>query len=205
MLDINSNVRTNSSYWVFSTGTGINDSGSICGFGFSSSQLSERGVLMELLPVKPLINEQPKSQTVAIGSTVNLNVAAASLSLQLSFQWFLGTNAIIGATNATLVITNAQETDAGSYTVTVANESGSVTSDLAVLTILPGLGINLVPAIAIAGTSGALYDLEYANVIGPTNAWVTLATIMVTNNPQVYCDISAIGQPARFYRLVRVP
>jgi hypothetical protein len=47
--------------------------------------------------------------------------------------------------------------------------------------------------------------LDCINAIGPTDAWVTLDTVTLTNTSQLYFDTSSIGQPARRYRIVRVP
>jgi hypothetical protein len=47
--------------------------------------------------------------------------------------------------------------------------------------------------------------LDYINAIGPTDAWVTLDTITLTNPSQLYFDVSSIGQPTRLYRIVPVP
>jgi hypothetical protein len=43
------------------------------------------------------------------------------------------------------------------------------------------------------------------NAFGPPGNWLPLATITLTNSPEMYFDVSAIGQPARFYRFVQVP
>ena len=40
---------------------------------------------------------------------------------------------------------------------------------------------------------------------GPTDAWITLTTVTLTNTSQLYFDTSAPGQPERLYRLVPVP
>jgi hypothetical protein len=74
-----------------------------------------------------------------------------------------------------------------------------------VLSVLPALDLHMVPAISLAAMPGTKFQLEYTPASGPMNAWVPLALITITNNPQFYFDVSAIGQPARFYRLVEVP
>ena len=43
------------------------------------------------------------------------------------------------------------------------------------------------------------------NQFGPIEAWFTLATVTLTNPSQLYFDVSALGQPARLYRLVPLP
>ena len=150
----------------------------------------------------PVIAQQSGSQTVAIGSTIQLSVSV--INEPVSYQWYLGTNVIDGATNALLTLTNVQTYQSGTYTVAVSDQAGTVTSDPIMLSILPSLGINMVPAISIAGTIGAVYQLEYVNMLGPTNDWQLLETVTITNNPQYYFDVSAIGQPKRFYQLVQV-
>lgn len=199
MKDLNSLIDTNSG-WTLQNATGINDSGQIVGWGYNSAGQFHSFLLN---PSAPIITTQPKSQTIAIGSTVCLGVRA--LDAPLSYQWFFGANAIAGATNGWLVLTNVQSSQAGVYTVAVANQWGTTTSNPAMLDVLPGLGITMIPGISVSGTIGLTYQLEYVNAFGPTNAWQLLATITVTNNPQWYFDVSAVGQPARFYQLVQVP
>jgi hypothetical protein len=43
------------------------------------------------------------------------------------------------------------------------------------------------------------------NQFGPTNAWVTLDTVTLTNTTQPYFDLTLWRQPNRLYRLVPVP
>jgi hypothetical protein len=97
----------------------------------------------------PNIVLQPTNQTVAINNNATFAVTAtgiqttnppvlggASLIIPLSYQWLKnGTNPITGATNATLVVTNAQHADVASYSVIVSNISGVVTSSVATLSV----------------------------------------------------------------------
>jgi hypothetical protein len=71
--------------------------------------------------------------------------------------------------------------------------------------VLPSLDLHLVPAITLTGNIGGSVRLDYINRFGPTDAWVTLDTVTLTNTPQLYFDISAPGQPQRLYRLVQMP
>ena len=88
---------------------------------------------------------QPQSQTVVAGTNVIFTVTATGFGL-LSYQWqFNGTN-ISAASNTSLVLTNVQPTNAGSYTVVVTNSLGSVTSAVAVLTVLVPPSITSQPA-----------------------------------------------------------
>jgi alpha-tubulin suppressor-like RCC1 family protein len=71
--------------------------------------------------------------------------------------------------------------------------------------VIPSLDLHLVPAITLTGNSGDSVRLDYINQFGPTDAWVTLATVPLTNTSQLYFDVSAPGQPTRLYRVVQVP
>jgi hypothetical protein len=70
---------------------------------------------------------------------------------------------------------------------------------------MPTLGLYIVPAITLTGTIGHSVRLDYINQFGPTDAWVTLATVILTNTSQLYFDTSARAQPQRLYRLVPAP
>ena len=201
MMNLNNLVVSNSG-WVLSWANGINNAGQIVGYGTNPSGQQDAYLLNPVGMLLPVIAQQSGSQTVAIGSTIQLSVSV--INEPVSYQWYLGTNVIDGATNALLTLTNVQTYQSGTYTVAVSDQAGTVTSDPIMLSILPSLGINMVPAISIAGTIGAVYQLEYVNMLGPTNDWQLLETVTITNNPQYYFDVSAIGQPKRFYQLVQV-
>jgi hypothetical protein len=83
---------------------------------------------------EPSISQQPRSQAVTAGTAASFSVGATGDSL-LSYQWFFGNTNINGATNASLLLTNVQVAQAGNYSVTVADSSGSVTSSNGLLTV----------------------------------------------------------------------
>ncbi|HTD85675.1 MAG TPA: immunoglobulin domain-containing protein, partial [Candidatus Binatia bacterium] len=84
----------------------------------------------------PTISQQPQSRTNLAGSTATFTVVAQGTP-PISFQWYLnGTNALAGATNATLTLTNVQKTQAGTYLVRVSNAAGVRDSTNAVLTVI---------------------------------------------------------------------
>jgi|GEM_PF-2038184 len=82
----------------------------------------------------PVITTQPLSQVVALGDAVYLKVVAQGA---FTYQWFLNSILIAGATNATLILDNVTTNQAGVYTVGVSNPAGSVISAPATLTIKP--------------------------------------------------------------------
>ncbi|MGA2543406.1 MAG: immunoglobulin domain-containing protein [Verrucomicrobiota bacterium] len=86
------------------------------------------------------LTQQPQSLTTNVGATVTFTGGAGGTA-PLSFQWqFDGTN-ISGATDASLVLTNAQPANAGSYSLVVANSYGTNTSTNAVLTFISTLQV----------------------------------------------------------------
>jgi hypothetical protein len=71
--------------------------------------------------------------------------------------------------------------------------------------VISSLDLLLVPALTLTGNIGGSVRVDYINRFGPTDAWVTLDTVALTNTSQLYFDVSAPGQPQRLYRLVQVP
>jgi hypothetical protein len=71
--------------------------------------------------------------------------------------------------------------------------------------VMPSLDLHMIPAITLTGTIGGSVRLDYINRFGPTDAWVSLDTVTLTNTSQLYFDVSAPGQLPRLYRLVPSP
>ena len=91
----------------------------------------------------PLITTQPQSQTVLAGSNVVFTVSATGNPAPV-YQWqHNGTN-LLGATDVTLTISNAQPADSGSYQVWVTNTVGSIYSQSATLPVFapPAITVN---------------------------------------------------------------
>jgi len=80
----------------------------------------------------PAIAEQPTNTSVERGSYINLSVKATGGGL--AYQWLKGGVALSGATTPTYS-KFSEDADAGTYTVTVSNFSGTVTSNAATVTI----------------------------------------------------------------------
>jgi hypothetical protein len=94
--------------------------------------------VLTVVGVPPTIATQPTNQTVQIGGTASFNVTTTGTA-PLIYQWnFNGTN-IVGATNATLTVTNVQSSQTGSYAVSVTNVYGSTVSSNAVLSAVATL------------------------------------------------------------------
>ncbi|MEY2408618.1 MAG: acid phosphatase type 7 [Verrucomicrobiota bacterium] len=79
------------------------------------------------------IATQPQSQVVNAGSLASFSVIATG-SPPISYQWRFNGAPVSGATNASLILTNAIDAQAGIYSVVVGN-TNSVVSALATLVI----------------------------------------------------------------------
>jgi kumamolisin len=84
--------------------------------------------------VPPTITSQPTSVVTTTGTLFQFSVTASGGG-SLSYQWLLNGTALAGANGTSYVKGAATATDVGSYTVTVSNVAGSVTSSAATLTV----------------------------------------------------------------------
>jgi hypothetical protein len=161
----------------------------------------------EPLSILPWISQQPATQIVEAGSNATFNVAAGGSSL--TYQWYYQvaiSNAISGATNESLTITNAQPANWGRYSVVVSNPYGSVASSQAFLIVYTNAPAAL--SGAFNSTNGQ-FQLTVSNaenlggmpytVQASTNLtdWVPIWT---NTSPFVYTDSNAL--PRRYYRVV---
>lgn len=130
----------------------------------------------------PYITNQPVSQVVTQGSTVNFSVAATSQT-SLSYQWqFNGTN-LAGATTSALAVNNVSTNNAGDYSVVVSNAVGVCVSQPAVLTVST-------PSTPVASVGLSLAELQ--NMMDEYHL-----------SYQVYTDISAGGN--HFFAFGQLP
>ena len=97
-------------------------------------------------PAGPTIGAQPADLAVAAGQPASFTVAATG-SAPLSYQWKKNGMGINGATAASFAMPAAISPDCGaSFTVTLTNGAGSVTSTRATLTVTPAAGAPIILA-----------------------------------------------------------
>ena len=90
---------------------------------------------LTVLTAAPSIVTQPTDQTIMVGQDASFTVAASG-TVPLAYQWYYNTNTLLdGQTNSSLLVANAQTTNAGAYFVIVTNSLGSATSAVATLTV----------------------------------------------------------------------
>ena len=93
----------------------------------------------------PVILTQPIDTLVAEGGTAQFTVTAEA-SPDPSYQWyFQATNLLAGETASSLILTNVQPAQSGSYSVVISNSAGTITSSGASLTIVGSPLITLQP------------------------------------------------------------
>ncbi len=151
-------------------------------------------------PLAPLILVAPASQSVPVGSNVQFSVTAAGTGA-LGYQWSHDNVPISGANASALSLGVVNSSDAGSYTVTVTNATGSVESapaSLIVLSVFVPPAITSQPsplkALATAGSSvsftagasgsGPLnyqWLVDGVPIAGATSATFTLPDVQVAN------------------------
>jgi uncharacterized repeat protein (TIGR03803 family) len=105
----------------------------------------------------PEILAPPQPQTVPASFTASFAVAGAFVN---GYQWYFDNEMITGATNAILNVTNAQQTNVGSYTVVLTNATASVTSSPVTLSVtnIPFL----VPSMQFATLASLGYAMDGA-------------------------------------------
>ncbi|HMJ64410.1 MAG TPA: FG-GAP-like repeat-containing protein, partial [Candidatus Binatia bacterium] len=118
------------------------------------------------------ITEQPQPRAVQRGTSATFQVSADGLA-PFTYQWLFNGVAINGATTASLLITNAQLTHEGNYSVVVSNSYGSLVSSQADLTVLvrPAITLHPMSQSVVAGGSLTLSVSAEGNPLPLTFRW----------------------------------
>lgn len=100
----------------------------------SSGSVTSASAALTVNAALPVITTQPVGATVDAGTPVTLTVAATS-STPITYQWSKNGSALTGQTASSLTLAAPTPADSGNYTVTVTNDSGSATSDIAAVLV----------------------------------------------------------------------
>ena len=175
------------------------------------SVTSQVAVLTVLPGNAPFITTQPQSRTNVVGTTATFAVTATGAP-PLVYQWLKNGASLVdggsvsGASTATMTLANAQTDDAGGYQVIVANAFGSVTSQVAMLTVtgcVPPI-ITMPPAalttcigepasFTIGATGdGLTYQWRKNGVVitGATDSSLTIPAVALTDAGSYDCLVS---------------
>lgn len=88
-----------------------------------------------LLFTLPVLARADSTTQVPVGGPVTLSCTVGSGSTPFTYQWYLNSMALSGATGATLAIPSFSSANAGLYQCRVGNSVGNAMSDNATLTV----------------------------------------------------------------------
>jgi hypothetical protein len=153
--------------------------------------------------VPPSITTQPYSVVAYAHSSASFTAAVAG-SEPLSCQWtFYGTN-LANSTNTSIMLTNIQPSNLGSYRLLVTNAAGSVASSAATLFMYPYIATPFAGAVTYWGQSNTFsvaawgnylqyqWYLNGAEVPNATSASLTIPAIQFTNAGMYSVVVSSI-------------
>jgi hypothetical protein len=184
-------------------------------FGFAQSSnatLTVTGTTSSNLA--PTIVTQPTNQTVSVGGTAIFSVTATgSPAIAPHYRWYgPGSNIIVGAISPTLVLTNVQPTNAGTYFVVVSNAFGFAVSSNATLSITsagPAV-VNPQPTINLAIKAGSSqltwpvwagdFTLQATGDLTPPINWTNVPVTLETNGDLIEVTLPASDEQG-FFRL----
>lgn len=139
----------------------------------------------------PFITAQSSSQTLTLGSTAVLSVTATGLPTP-TLQWSKNGNVVAGAINSTLVLNNVNATDAGQYTCTVTNTSGTSTSEPVTLSLAAAANVGRIINFSVRSLAGSGSQTLYVGLsIGGGAATSTLPVLLRAVGP----SLAAFGVP----------
>lgn len=161
----------------------------------------------------PLSVSAPAGQTNYAGRDVSLGVTPSGTS-PFSYQWQKGGVNLANGGDVSGVFTNmlsiapAATADSGNYQVVVTNNSGSVTSSVAVVSILPvpRFALALEPGAAILnspnGIPGSEYIVQASTNLAGSGGWIPLITNTVPSDGSItFTNTASLNSEDVFYRV----
>lgn len=145
-------------------------------------------------PVAPSITGQPASQTVIAGQTATFSVTANGTAT-LSYQWKKNGTAISGATGSSYTTPATQSSDSGSsFSVTITNSLGNITSNAATLTVnvLPSITTQPVSRTVTVGQT-ATFSVTAAGSGTLTYQWAKNGTVINGATSSSYTTPAAVA------------
>jgi hypothetical protein len=162
---------TSSTYTTAATVIGDNNSQFTVTVSNAAGSINSNPATLTAMIGLPVITTQPKSVNVCSNASITLSVTALNAS---TYQWFFNGSPIAGATSSSYFIASATAANAGSYTVTVTNAAGSVTSQAA--TVLVGTSITSNPvSLSIAQGQTATFSVAAAGDSPFSYQWYVIA------------------------------
>ncbi len=158
------------------------------------------------LELPPEFIVAPTDQTVVIGDSATFGCHLFGTA-PYAYQWLSNGVAIAGATNASLTFSPAIPSNVGNYQLVVTNSWGSITSQVATLSVLVQPNVYAISNIGVGN-----YTIYLANQPNSTNRlwaatnlasnqWQVISTnVMDGNGLGQFVDTNTTGMPQKFYR-----
>jgi hypothetical protein len=185
-----------STYSISSTSAGDAGSYTVVVTNSAGSATSNAATLtVTAAATAPSITTQPSAATVTASSAASFSVLASGTPAP-TYQWKKDGTSISGATASTYTISSTSSSNAGSYTVVVTNSIGSVTSNVATLTVntapssttqpsasLVTVGSAASFSVAATGTAPLSYQWrkDGAAISGATSSTYTISSTKTTD------------------------
>ena len=131
----------------------------------SNNSALESGAAYVFIPASIFVTAQPTNQAVFTGSDATFSVSVTTTNPPLNFQWRFNGADLPGATNDSLIITNAQLANAGDYDAVVTDTLSFIRSARVSLSLLDAHAptVATLPAIDIATNRATLYGTVNPN------------------------------------------
>ena len=169
----------------------------------AGGSVSSRSAQLTVI-VPPSIISQPSDQSVPLGTTVSFSVTADGTA-PLTYQWRFNGTDIPSANEATLLVLNAGNTEAGAYTVAATNGAGEATSNAAQLTVVNPIAIVEQPtsqtvkfgdtatfSVSAQGSAPLTYQWLYNNlpIAGATSPTLEISGVQPANGGIYSVDVT---------------
>ena len=155
----------------------------------------------------PFIELFPQDQTVPVGASVDLTVAAGG-GEPLHYQWQFNGTPLPGQNSPSLSLINVGLGQSGNYSVEVSNATGTATGSANLSVNEPG-PVTIASGALLAdgrfqltatGTPGTRISIEYSSNLVQ---WIPLTTVVLTGDTITLADPDAGSSSRRFYRVRR--
>lgn len=121
----------------------------------------------------PLIYQPPTNQTVPAGATLTLDAGVFGAQ-PIAYRWEFNGTTLTAATAPSLMISNVQLTDSGTYSVSATNSLGTAASPSATVSVLPVV-VNTLPVSGISATGAVLNGSVWLGS-NPSTSWFEWGT-----------------------------
>jgi uncharacterized repeat protein (TIGR03803 family) len=153
-----------------------------------------------------VITRQPQSQNLAAGARAAFTVAATG-SPPLRYQWQVNGANIFGATTAALAISSVNYTNAGAYSVLVANPVNTTASSNALLSVFPPPPLITSPVAGFQSASNSVTVAGKTGSSGVTNILFQVGgggwqTAVLSSNGGKWSAIAALAPGTNAFQAV---